>query len=201
MAIREAPRPLDSVQAASAVGLSPSTARTHLEVLCSAGLLRRLTEPRRSPGRPRVLYETADQPWSKIRQMGAVPRDAAEAGRRWAEVLSAPDGPAITPSVLAGVLTKVLEMLGLQPERGCGDAIVLRYCPFIELSRESLEAICGAHAVMLRTTAEHLGTQVDIEIGPVRGRDPGPCVLRLTTAGVGHGFGPGSGSTNSTRLM
>lgn len=171
------------------------------------GLVKRLTEPRSCPGRPRVLYAPAEETWLTTHQMGAVPRDAAKAGRGWAEALAGPSGTATTPSALAGVLTKVLDMLGLQPQRGQNDAIVLRYCPFTELSRESLEAICGAHSLMLKTTAEHLGTHVNLEIGPVQGRDPGSCVLRFKAAGFGFAVDPRRhvtepvGSWGSTRLV
>ena len=53
-ALRRVDKPLDADEAGAAVGLHPNTARVHLELLCSAGVLERRTEDRTKRGRPRV---------------------------------------------------------------------------------------------------------------------------------------------------
>ena len=63
--------PLDAVEAGASVGLHPNTARVHLEVLCSVGLVDRRTEDRSRRGRPRVLYEVAPPTRSLLDQRRA----------------------------------------------------------------------------------------------------------------------------------
>jgi predicted ArsR family transcriptional regulator len=55
--LRRHQRPLDATEAAEAVGLRRNTARIHLDLLASAGLITRRSEERTVPGRPRVLYQ------------------------------------------------------------------------------------------------------------------------------------------------
>ena len=62
--LRRNKTPLDAAEAAEAVGLQRSTARVHLDVLISAGLVTRRLEQRTTPGRPRVLYEAGRLPAS-----------------------------------------------------------------------------------------------------------------------------------------
>ncbi|ONH22515.1 helix-turn-helix transcriptional regulator [Pseudofrankia asymbiotica] len=54
--LRAAPGPLDARQLAQESGLAVSTVRFHLERLAAAGLVVRASQPRSTPGRPRVTY-------------------------------------------------------------------------------------------------------------------------------------------------
>ena len=55
-ALRTAGRPLSVTEAAEVLGLRPGTARFHLDLLVSAGLVDRQAERRATAGRPRIRY-------------------------------------------------------------------------------------------------------------------------------------------------
>src|SRR5579875_2594714 len=78
-ALLRAERPMDATEAGRAVGLHRNTARVQLDVLRSAGLVRRFPEERASRGRPRMLYEAAT---TAADLLGAAERAASEAGDR-----------------------------------------------------------------------------------------------------------------------
>ena len=61
-ALRAAGRPLSVADAAALLGLHPSTARFHLDLLVSAGLVARETERRGTAGRPRIRYVARNAP-------------------------------------------------------------------------------------------------------------------------------------------
>ena len=98
-ALRAAGRPVSVADAAALLGLRPSTARFHLDLLVSAGLVARETERRGTAGRPRIRYVARDSSTPDATTSGsaareadaAVPRGgvAEEAGyRRLARVLA-----------------------------------------------------------------------------------------------------------------
>jgi predicted ArsR family transcriptional regulator len=133
--------PLDAGEAGASVGLHPNTARVHLEVLCSVGLVERRTEDRSRRGRPRVLYEMvpaapgpldrrrareADVGYRELARLLAkqfselpdVPGEAMRAGRRWAALLSDVALPTrrLSATETIGVATDLLESLGFEPQ-------------------------------------------------------------------------------------
>lgn len=54
--LQKAGRPLSAAEVAELPGLHLTTARFHLAAMVGEGLVEQATEPRTTPGRPRVLY-------------------------------------------------------------------------------------------------------------------------------------------------
>src|SRR5688572_15876321 len=59
--LEDAGGPCDVERLSAAVDLHPNTVRGHLEILQQAGLVETRTEPRQTPGRPRMLYSRSDE--------------------------------------------------------------------------------------------------------------------------------------------
>jgi predicted ArsR family transcriptional regulator len=211
-AVVRARRPVDAAEAADAVGLHRNTARVQLEMLVSAGLLRRRAEKRGARGRPRVLYEPtksgsehvpAERPpatsatYRELARMLALQlaelpdiREAAiRTGRRWASAIDARPMP--VASLSAGeamdVITEMLDQLGFDPEAdGAGQRIVLHHCPFADVARENRAVICGIHLGMLTGTAERLDAPLAVaSLDPFAADDPPMCIVRLASRGEG----------------
>ena len=202
----EAGRPMDAGEAAAAVGLHRNTARVQLDVLCSAGLLRRTAEKRRSRGRPRVLYaptveaadflaaerahvshasyrELARMLALQLAELADVPDAAIRAGRRWAAAMDEQPLPAkpLSASDAIAVITGILGRLGFAPEADPdGTRILLHQCPFAEVARENRAIVCGIHLGMLTATAERLDAPLDVTgLDPFVTDDPLLCIVRL----------------------
>jgi predicted ArsR family transcriptional regulator len=218
--LRRSRRPLDAAQAGAAVGLHRNTARVHLDVLASAGLVTRRFEERQRPGRPRVLYEIARSPGSTRSRSTASYRDlarvladqltevpdarneAVRAGRRWAAALdarAAPLGP-ISPGEAVEVAMRILDDLGFEPEPvppANPDRILLHRCPYADVARENRSVICGIHLGMLKATFENFDTSVEVAgLDPFVTDDPLLCVARLADKG-GLRIGPRRGARRS----
>jgi predicted ArsR family transcriptional regulator len=198
--------PLDAGAAGAAVGLHTNTARVHLELLCSVGLVQRRTEDRSRRGRPRVLYEVAAATRAlldhrrareggngyrelarllaqQLAELPDVPSEALRAGRRWAAVLSnvtLPPGRLSRDDTL-GVAVKLLGRLGFDPEAAPdADRILLHHCPFEEVARESRSVVCGIHLGMLKATVERLDSPLDVVgLEPFVTDQPTLCIVHL----------------------
>jgi predicted ArsR family transcriptional regulator len=201
-------RALDAAEAGAAIGLHPNTARVHLDLLCSAGLLKRRTEQRSRRGRPRVLYEAArteagDGTAGRSReredevsyrelarllahQLSGLPDiacEAVQAGRQWAVGLR--DGPLPTERLsvedTVGVVAGVLSRLGFDPETDA-DAlrVLLHRCPLVDVARENRSLVCGIHFEMLKATIERLDTPLAVVgVEPFVSEEPTLCVVHL----------------------
>ena len=204
-ALRRVEGPLDAVEAGAAVGLHPNTARAHLNLLCSAGFVKRRAEDRSTRGRPRVLYEVAattesvldgrvapdDAAYRELARLLAyqfselpdVSSEALRAGRRWAAVLdkfALSAGP-MSPQEGIEVLTDLLTRLGFHPtvDAPAGE-IRLERCPFLDVARESAAVICGVHLGMLKATLERLNASLEVVgLEPLVIDDPSVCIVRL----------------------
>jgi predicted ArsR family transcriptional regulator len=203
--LRRHKRPLDAAEAAEAVGLQRNTARVHLDVLTSAGLVTRRLEERTTIGRPRVLYEAARPPASgsdrgpadagyrdlarvladQLTGVADARNEAIRAGRRWAAALDARPLPqrSLSPGGAVRVATEILGSLGFEPEpvpTAEPDRILLHRCPFAEVARENRSVVCGIHLGMLRATFERLDTSLVVEgLDSFVTDDPLLCVVRL----------------------
>lgn len=222
-ALVRAGRPIDAAEAAEAVSLHRNTARVQLDVLVSAGLLRRSVEKRGARGRPRVLYEpttagtehlaaervrASNATYRELARMLALQlaeiadvRDAAvRAGRRWAAAID--DRPLPVAPLSAGeamdVLAEILERLGFAPELDRpGQRLLLHQCPFAEVARENRAVVCGIHLGMLTATAERLDAPLAVaSLDPFAADDPLLCVVRLATRAE---YGSASDRSRETR--
>lgn len=209
--LRAGGQPLSVAEAAAAVGISESTARSHLALLVTAGLVTRSVERRARAGRPSLRYAAAPVPaltgdayatgYDDLAQLrhfasvlaahiaeGADPAVAAlRAGRRWSEELAGTEaeGPKAEIEPVEA-LTSLLDRLGFAPEQPRRGSIWLRRCPFVEVARRQRAVVCGVHRGMLEQTAERLGLDPrDIGLEPFAVDEPLLCVVRLADGGGG----------------
>ncbi len=210
-ALRTAGRPLSVTEAAEVLGLRTGTARFHLDLLVSAGLVDRQAERRATAGRPRIRYAArpaatgdgqeppapaasedgyrrlASVLASQLSGMDDPAGAAREAGRRWIE------GAGVVPGASAGSLPAddavtavagIMDRLGFAPDLPVvGDRIQLRRCPFEAVARDHRAVVCGVHAGMLEQTFERLGGAVGVtRLEPFASDDPLLCVVHLQRA-------------------
>jgi predicted ArsR family transcriptional regulator len=207
-ALRDAGRPLDAAEAGTAVGLHLNTARVHLELLCSVGMLKRRPEQRSARGRPRVLYEVvpgaeglvngkgSGEDAAAYRELAAVlaqqlaelpdlPNEALRAGRRWAAALNKAPVPAaqLSPEAALDVIAGLLYRLGFRPEADlAGGQILLHHCPFAAVARQNGAVVCAVHLGMLKAVLERLDAPLDVlGLEPFARDDPLLCVVRVVT--------------------
>ncbi len=183
-ALQQSGRPLGAGEAAAAVGLHRNTARVHLEVLCSLGVVSRHLEERSGRGRPRVLYEVPEAasvgaPASPLtldplapllaQQLMALVGASAMAERVRGSRLASPTGggagsrPPLSAEEALALVAEVLEELGLDPHAEPESArIHLHRCPFAGLAPDDRATARGVHLGMLRAIVEHLDVPLDV---------------------------------------
>jgi predicted ArsR family transcriptional regulator len=165
---------------AERVGLHVNTARFHLDGLVDDGLASRRSEPRATPGRPRVLYTaTLDQAGPRsfglLAEMltglvvsldGAGPA-AVDAGRRWgSQLVQRPSSPRRlgAPEALDRLL-EVLVDVGFEPELDGGGQpteVRLRHCPFREVAQSHADVVCALHLGLMQGALSELQAPVDV---------------------------------------
>jgi predicted ArsR family transcriptional regulator len=206
--LRASDRPLTVAEIAQARDLSPATARFHLNLLVSAGLVERSAERRATAGRPVLRYEarsSAPRPepdpelvrttddYEQLARLlaghlsqGADPTEAAkEAGRRWSravEVVS-PSAP-LDPAAAVAQVLELMDGLGFAPDHPAHtDSINLRRCPFEAVAREHRQVVCGVHQGMLEETFKRLGGSVEVAaLEPFAVDEPLLCVVNIRRA-------------------
>jgi predicted ArsR family transcriptional regulator len=168
---------LTAPEVAGQVGLHANTVRLHLDQLADAGLVTRSPEPRRGPGRPRLLFAAvpADVPQSMSgtaphedgyrvlagilaghleREAGAdAAAEAIAAGRDWARTLpSTAERPSPdTPAEARRRVVQVLDGLGFAPaDPGPQRPIELHRCPFRQVAEEHSLVVCGVHLGLMQ---------------------------------------------------
>lgn len=168
---------LTAPEVAMEVGLHANTVRLHLDQLADAGLVTREREPRRGPGRPRLLFAAVppkapppaaenapDEDGYRVlagilaghleREAGAdAAAEAMAAGRDWARTLTPTDGrPAPgTPAEARQRVVQVLDGLGFAPaDTGPERPIELHRCPFHQVAEEHSLVVCGVHLGLMQ---------------------------------------------------
>jgi predicted ArsR family transcriptional regulator len=217
---REA-RPLHASEVARTIGPQRNTARRHLELLCSIGLIKRVDEHRGDPGRPRLMYEfvrawlsSSQQPtyegavdYEALTQLliagleatGDAADVARRAGMRWAQVVA--NDPSHTGALSAGeevdVLADVLTQLGFDPEPDLtDDRIVLHRYPFEDVVRKHRSVVCAMHLGMLQATANRLSSSLEVvRLESFVTEDPLTCVVELVSKEPSLGGGPAKEET------
>lgn len=186
---------------AARVGLHVSTARRHLQVLETLGLVERVAEERDDPGRPRVLYRATTSPGEAVPVCVGY-RFVAESLARWVEDSTADpettareiggswgrhlvNAPPLTHTqrdeAIAGVLA-LLDQLGYAPSRvlDAGRVIELGRCPFQQLSAAHPKIGCGLHVGIVSGALESLGAEVRVAGRQAFPGEPDrPCLLEL----------------------
>ena len=192
--LQSADTTLDATQLGDRLRLHPNTVRWHLGILTGAGLVRSRAAARRTPGRPRVVYEldpgAARAERDEYRLLATVLAEIAartadgaaaseEAGRVWGRRLVRRPEPAPTigeEDAIARV-GEVLAEQGFEPtveER----RIEMHRCPFHELAETSSEIVCAVHRGLISGALAGLGQQLavgELEIFP----RPDVCIAHL----------------------
>lgn len=193
---------LDTATLAERVGLHVNTARSHLNLLEEAGLVRAVDEQRDRPGRPRRLYRAADpapdagHDAANYRFLAAVlasylgataddPRAAAEqAGGAWGSFVvdTPPPFRTLAPEDAIDRLVQMLEGFGFAPDLDTTDpdapVLRLRRCPFLAVARDHADVVCSVHLGLMRGALSELGVDVEVE-DLVPWAEPDTCVSRL----------------------
>ena len=200
-ALQEAEAPLDARELGTRVGRHWNTVRSHLRVLAEAGLVSARREERTRPGRPRVLYEAAAEPFDEralpsyrllaqilASYLAGSERDpsarAEEAGRLWGAHLvhRPPPFASISKEEAIDEVVRLHEQFGFRPElrrATSGQEIVLKRCPFEEVATSYQAVVCPLHLGLIRGALAELGTGVEADsLEPFA--EPGACVGHLT---------------------
>ncbi|WP_305849783.1 metalloregulator ArsR/SmtB family transcription factor [Phycicoccus sp. HDW14] len=177
------------------VGLHPSTARSHLEILRRAGLVVRRTHRHDGRGRPRTVYAAVESQHGRGHYEGLAALLAAgladtaderaaraeQIGEQWAAQLSGvPTLDGAADEEVAVHVSGLFERLGFAPELRTSEAgrqIALHACPFRPVAREHPEVVCAVHLGLLRGTLARLGATTTPQLTPFV--EPELCMVRL----------------------
>jgi predicted ArsR family transcriptional regulator len=212
--LRAAGAAVDVREIARSTGLSPNTARFHLDALVAAGLATRASQPHTGPGRPRIVYRAAEgggqagpRRYRLLAEMlasliaGILPdpgQAAADAGRAWGRYLT--DRPApfqrLDPDQAIRRLTTTLEEIGFDPEAPAQGAqqIRLRRCPFREVAESHQDVVCELHLGLMQGALAEMHAPVTADaLQPFA--EPSLCIAHL-----GSAEGPEAGQWPGTPL-
>lgn len=196
--LRRADQPLSVAEVADAMDLHVNTARFHLDGLVDDGLAERTTEPRETPGRPRILY-TSEGPspgprsYELLAEMlsgfvssldGSGPT-AVHLGQAWGRHLVERAAPSerIDSDQALTRLGRLLDEVGFQPEvhpAEEGVEVQLRHCPFREVAQKHPDIVCAIHLGLMQGALDELGAPLaTTSLEPFV--TPHVCVARLET--------------------
>lgn len=197
--LRDAGRPLTVAEVADRGGLSPNTARFHLDGLVDDGLVERAPEERSTPGRPRMLYAVraavggprsyallAEMLTGLVASLPAAGSTARDAGRAWGRHLVERAAPSerVDADEAVARLNRLLEAIGFAPQTCPGQdgetEVRLHHCPFEEIARDHTDVVCAIHLGLMQGALDELGapvraTALEPFVTPTR------CVARLRT--------------------
>ncbi len=181
-ALTASPAPLDARSLAARLELHVTTVRFHLEHLERALLVRRRVDVRNRRGRPSLLYAATGEPRDEssrsaligvlvdaLGDRGDGPAIAAEAGRRWADVITAPGND-------RAQVTELLERLGFAPDPD-GDTIRLQACPFRDAARLHPEIVCSVHRALLERSVQNSDGTSELDVGLIPFVEPELCLV------------------------
>ena len=167
--------------------------RWHLGILEDAGIVGSRPEHRKTPGRPRRVWEHVPRPEhdhagehqalaralvSLVAGRPDAAADAEAAGRAWGRRAARRSGsPPRAEGGAVAELARVLGDHGFEPHVD-GLDVTMRRCPFADLARESPAVVCGIHRGLVEGVLEEASSTLvvrDLQVFP----RPGVCVLRL----------------------
>lgn len=164
---------------ARATGLHVNTARFHLDALVEQGRAERSSEPRETPGRPRILYHArgelagprsfgllAEMLTGLVASLKDARPTAVEAGRAWGRHLVERAAPSQRVDAAEAVnrLNSVLDAVGFQPEvRNAknGTEVRLHHCPFREVAEKHTDVVCALHLGLMQGALSELNAPID----------------------------------------
>jgi predicted ArsR family transcriptional regulator len=196
--LQDAGQPLGAREIGERLGMHPNSVRFHLDALTARGLALRDSEPRTTPGRPKVTYAaTATSPdvtSRRYRLLATVlaefvqdqlrePAAAAEqTGRAWSRSMALPErsGPASEREAM-DTLVSTLGDVGFDC-RAVADPelprVEISQCPFLEVAADHQEVVCSIHLGLMRGVLEQVRAPIAVrELEPLV--EPSLCVAHL----------------------
>lgn len=176
--LRQADQPLSVAEVAEAMGLHVNTARFHLDGLVEDGLAERTTEPRETPGRPRILYSSegpslgprsyellAEMLTGFVSSLADTGPGTVELGKAWGRHLVERSAPSERVDADEAVvrLDRMLDAVGFQPESHATDSGVevhLQRCPFREVAEKHTDVVCAIHLGLMQGALEEIDAPV-----------------------------------------
>lgn len=177
--LRQAEQALSVVEVAEAMDLHVNTARFHLDGLVGDGLAERTTEPRETPGRPRILYSSegpspgprsyellAEMLTGLVSSLDEAGPATVELGKAWGRHLVERAAPSERVDTQEAVvrLNRVLDSVGFTSEDRATDhgvEVRLRPCPFLEVAQKHTDIVCAIHLGLMQGALEELGAPVE----------------------------------------
>lgn len=178
-----------------------NSARFHLEALATAGRVVRVSEPRTTRGRPRMLYAAADSSppiagrrYRLLAEMLATfvqeqLADSANAieqrGRAWGRALPMAVQPAgMDPAQRAAAsLVETLTDVGFDSRivaEGRELHVEVSHCPFLEVAEGHRDVVCALHLGLMRGVLEEMDTSLEVrELRPLV--EPSRCLAHLSS--------------------
>jgi predicted ArsR family transcriptional regulator len=205
-AVQDAGEPVGVSRIAAYLRLHANTVRFHLDALVRAGLVARVVEERRRPGRPRSLYAVRAESnaigqrsyrllaeilagfvAANVDQPG---RAAVEAGRAWGRFLAEPPPPfrRVDEDGAVEQLTRTLSVIGFAPEARAEPTrqIRLHHCPFREVAEDHRDVVCAIHLGLMQGLLAELGAPVEAErLEPFV--EPNLCIAHLSARAEADG--------------
>ena len=199
---------LDANELGGRVGLHVNTVRWHLGILARAGVVSYHPAPRRTPGRPRIVYEldrSAVQPphdgyrllatvlAGLIAQTDGGAAASEHAGWAWGHALV--HRPEQHPDVdeeqgIAHVVDLLAEQ-GFEPSAE-GRRIEMHRCPFHDLAETTPEVVCAVHRGLISGALAGLGQKLAVDQLQVFPR-PDVCIAQLAPAETASKGSPSTG--------
>ncbi len=176
--LRQADQPLSVAEVAEAMGLHVNTARFHLDGLVEDGLAERTTQPRETPGRPRILYSSegpslgprsyellAEMLTGFVASLSDAGPGTVELGKAWGRHLIERSAPSERVDAGEAVvrLDRMLDAVGFQPESHAtesGVEVRLQRCPFREVAEKHTDVVCAIHLGLMQGALEEIGAPV-----------------------------------------
>lgn len=176
--LRQAEQPLSVAEVAEAMDLHVNTARFHLDGLVDDALADRTTEPRRTQGRPRILYSSdgpspgprsyellAEMLTGLVSSLDAAGPATVELGKAWGRHLVERPAPseAVDAQEAVARLNRLLDAVGFQSETRHTDEgaeVLLRHCPFREVAQKHSDIVCAIHLGLMQGALDELGAPV-----------------------------------------
>jgi predicted ArsR family transcriptional regulator len=177
--LRASDRPMSAAEVAEGTGLHLNTARFHLDGLVEDRLVERTSEPRKQPGRPRILYTSqgpvpgprsyallAEMLTGLVASLKDAGPAAVDAGRAWGRHLVERAAPSERVDEVEAIrrLNRVLEAIGFQPEvrtTETGTEVCLHHCPFREVAEKHTDVVCAIHLGLMQGALDELQAPVD----------------------------------------
>lgn len=176
--VANSPDPIGVAELTERMGFNHNAIRQHLAKLVDADLVVESTEPRTTPGRPRLAYQARTDAFDRFqnRSGGSYQRLATmlldlaatgdtpyEVGRRSAQCTEL-DEPTDDDGTIEAVMHR-LDLDGFAPSRD-ESTVRLDRCPFAELASDNAAVVCELHRGLIDGCLEQLSDTTTVALTP-----------------------------------